>query len=232
MRLPADAAGTHVSSGVATHPTSAILGTPAYMAAPQQAKGQARPDWTANRCPCFRACFTRCLAGRTPFHADNVLETLSSSGGRAAAAFASLVPHLPAVFESICNRCLRKKSQGSLPECREPWPTISKNVRRQQTQSRHFARLTGLAAGVFVLLLVCQFTFFHWFINSRKRTIPDFSEEMTSSRMAPPSRGLDGVGRVGRIVLPSHHALFGATFQRSLGLGALDLAYPQGLARF
>ena len=120
------------------------------------------------------------LAGRTPFHADNVLETLVQVEEGQPPPLRSLVPHLPAVFESICNRCLRKNPKDRYPNAGALADDLE-DVRRQQTQSRHFARLTGLAAGVFVLLLVCQFTFFHWFINSRE-AIPDFSE-MTSSRM-------------------------------------------------
>src|SRR5947209_754713 len=112
--LPADA------PLLASPPTSprtqrgAILGTPAYMA-PEQAKGKPDQVGPGTDVHALGVLFYEMLTGRTPFHADNVLETLVQVEEGQPPSLRSLVPHLPAVFESICNRCLRKNSKDRYP---------------------------------------------------------------------------------------------------------------------
>jgi len=175
--LPADA--PVLPSPLASPRTQrgAILGTPAYMA-PEQAKGKPDLIGPPTDVHALGVLFYEMLTGRTPFHADNILETLVRVEEGQPPPLRSLAPHVPAVFESICNRCLRKNPKDRYPNAGALADDLE-DARRQQTQSRRFARLTGLAAGILVLLLVCQFTFFHWLINSREG-IPDFSETMSS----------------------------------------------------
>jgi hypothetical protein len=171
--LPADAP---VSASPPASPRTqrgAILGTPAYMA-PEQAKG--KPDLVGppTDVHALGVLFYEMLTGRTPFHADNVLETLLQVEERQPPHLRSLVPHVPAIFESICNRCLRKNPKDRYPNAAALADDLE-DAWRQQTQSGRFARFTGLAAGSLVLLLVCQFVFFHWLATGRE-TILDFSE--------------------------------------------------------
>src|SRR5438132_2575506 len=139
--LPADA------PLLASPPTSprtqrgAILGTPAYMA-PEQAKGKPDQVGPATDVHALGVLFYEMLTGRTPFHADNVLETLVQVEERQPPPLRSLVPHVPAVLQSICDRCLRKNPKERYPNAAALADDLE-DAWRQQSQGRRFARLTG-----------------------------------------------------------------------------------------
>src|SRR5438094_6926787 len=106
--LPADAP---VSTSPPASPRTqrgTILGTPAYMA-PEQAKGKPDLIGPPTDVHALGVLFYEMLAGRTPFHADNVLETVAQVASRQPPSLRTLAPHVPAGFESSCSRCPRER---------------------------------------------------------------------------------------------------------------------------
>jgi serine/threonine protein kinase len=175
--LPADAPVLTSPPASPRTQRGAILGTPAYMA-PEQAKG--KPDLVGppTDVHALGVLFYEMLTGRTPFHADNVLETLVQVEERQPPPLRSLVPHVPAVFQVICDHCLRKNPKDRYPNAAALADDLE-DAWRQRSQGRRFARLTGLAAGCLLLLLLCQLMFFHWLANSRE-IIPDFLDRLAN----------------------------------------------------
>jgi serine/threonine-protein kinase len=173
--LPADAPVYNSPISPRTH-RGAILGTPAYMA-PEQAKGKSDLIGPATDVHALGVMFYEMLSGETPFHADNVLETLMQVEERQPPPLRSLSPQVPSALEAICNRCLRKDPKARFADAGALADALN-TAWRQRVQSRHFARLTSLAATVLVFLLGCQLMTFNWLAGRRDR-IADISEHLS-----------------------------------------------------
>jgi serine/threonine protein kinase len=158
--LPADAPAPISPQSPPRTEKGAILGTPAYMA-PEQAKGKQDQIGPATDVHALGVLFYEMLTGRTPFRADNVLETLLQVEEQAPPSLCRFAPHVPAFLETICNRCLRKDPKARYRDA----GTLADDLEfiwSERSQSRRFGRLTAIAAGALLVLLVCQWGLFHW----------------------------------------------------------------------
>lgn len=106
--------------------SSAVLGTPAYMA-PEQARGETRATTTATDIYSIGAILYHCLTGRPPFEgptAIKVIQEVINSNPRRPSEFA---PHLDRDLDVICLKCLEKdaarrySSASALAEDLERW---------------------------------------------------------------------------------------------------------------
>jgi serine/threonine protein kinase len=189
--LPADAPVFNSPISPRTH-RGAILGTPAYMA-PEQAKGKSDLIGPATDVHALGVMFYEMLSGETPFHADNVLETLMQVEERQPPPLRSLSPQVPSALEAICNRCLRKDPKARFADAGALADALD-TAWRQRVQSRHFARLTGFAAAALMFLLGCQLMTFNWLAGRRDR-IADISQHLSDRFGSMTAEGLTALGQ-------------------------------------
>jgi serine/threonine protein kinase len=159
----------------------AILGTPAYMS-PEQAKGKHNQIGPATDVHALGVMFYEMLTGRTPFHAENVLETLMQVEDRLPPSLCKTAPKAPAILETICNRCLRKDPKARYADAGALADALE-SAWQQRIHSRRFARLTALAGGVLVFLLAAQLMVFYWLAGSQE-SFAELSKSL-SDRLGP-----------------------------------------------
>lgn len=87
--------------------TGEIVGTPSHMA-PEQALGQSREVTSAADVYSLGSILFECLAGRPPFQASSVHETLEQLRREPAPSLRRLVHGIPRDLATICAKCLEK----------------------------------------------------------------------------------------------------------------------------
>lgn len=87
--------------------TGEIVGTPSHMA-PEQALGQSREVTSAADIYSLGSVLFECVAGRPPFRAASVHETLEQLRHEPAPPLGRLVPGVPRELATICAKCLEK----------------------------------------------------------------------------------------------------------------------------
>jgi WD40 repeat protein len=120
--------------------TEAILGSPCYMA-PEQAAGHIREVGTAADVYSLGAILYELLAGRPPFQAATVLETIAQVKTAPVVPPSRLQPGLPHDVETICLKCLRKEPARRYASALE----LAEDLRRYQAGEPVLARRTSLA---------------------------------------------------------------------------------------
>jgi predicted Ser/Thr protein kinase len=87
--------------------TGAVMGTPAYMA-PEQAKGEGKFVGPGADVYALGVILYECLAGRTPFRADETVALLMQVATDEAPPVRRFAPEVPRDLDLICQKCLAK----------------------------------------------------------------------------------------------------------------------------
>jgi serine/threonine protein kinase len=95
-------------------PSSAVLGTPSYMA-PEQAAGNAQDIGPATDIYALGAILYETLTGRPPFEAESLMKTLDQVRFQEPVPPTQTHPEVPAALECICLRCLQKEPGRRYP---------------------------------------------------------------------------------------------------------------------
>jgi WD40 repeat protein/tRNA A-37 threonylcarbamoyl transferase component Bud32 len=142
--------------------SGALVGTPNYMA-PEQARGESKGLTTAADVHSLGAILYELLAGRPPFHADNVLDTLLQVREQKPVSPRALNPHIDADLATICLKCLEKEparryeSAAALGDDLERWLAGEVILARRTSlwvRLLKWARRRPALAGVAVLVVL------------------------------------------------------------------------------
>ncbi|MGE3778458.1 MAG: serine/threonine-protein kinase, partial [Pirellulaceae bacterium] len=149
-----------------TH-TSAIVGSPAYMA-PEQASGRNQDVGASADVYALGAILYELLTGRAPFVEESVMATLDAVRTRLPPAPSRLRPGVPRDLEAICMKCLEKAPASRYRTAAELYDDLTRFllhepiVARRVSHLERFARwcrrdpLVATLSAAVALLAVCS----------------------------------------------------------------------------
>jgi eukaryotic-like serine/threonine-protein kinase len=146
--------------------TGAILGTPSYMP-PEQAKGESNLIGPASDVYALGAILFEMLTGRPPFQGPTAVEILKQTIERDPVSPRTINPSVPPDLETICLKCLEKKTDHRYLSARElacemeryltNQPILARPVGygvRLWRWTRRYPREAGLATALILALAV------------------------------------------------------------------------------
>lgn len=95
-------------------PSTAVLGTPSYMA-PEQASGRTKEIGPATDVYALGAILYECLTGKPPFEGETLLQTLDQVRFQEPVPPTQVDPAIPPDLEAVCLRCLQKEPARRYP---------------------------------------------------------------------------------------------------------------------
>ena len=147
-----------------------VLGTPSYMA-PEQAAGKSDAISPATDIHALGAMLYELLAGRPPFDAESVYETLRLVIRVPAEPLRKFDPTIPEALERICMRCLEKEPAKRYPSAED----MAEELRRFRDGTSSASGGGGslwrrhalkIAAGVVLLAVILVLVFFRGSSNA------------------------------------------------------------------
>jgi tRNA A-37 threonylcarbamoyl transferase component Bud32 len=147
--LPADAPDPALGAARRTE-KGAILGTPSYMA-PEQVRAEHERVGPAADVHALGAMFYEMLTGRPPFQGQGTYDTLMQVLEKEPAPVRAQAPHVPAVLDELCRRCLEKDPSRRYPNANALADDLERR-RQRAVRGVRFARL-AVAAGLALLVL-------------------------------------------------------------------------------
>jgi serine/threonine-protein kinase len=123
--------------------SGAVVGTPGYMA-PEQAGGKGKKVGPATDVWALGAILYECLAGRPPFQATTVIETLLQVANEEPVAPSKLRPDSPRELQAVCLKCLEKDPRRRYGSAQELGEDLDRYLAGKPLQAQGRRPLRGL----------------------------------------------------------------------------------------